>query len=250
MFDIKRIPIGRRTLLVSWKIGADTFEKLVQAVVEPGSINDIGTINLAQYGAISGRITPATAEQLAPMVVSVAEIGVSAKPDPYGYFLLSDVPAGERRVVLEGIWYDSPRARREMLVLVKPGGVARRQDFVLNVPIAAQPEPQVPSATEQAPVAPAPVAPDERSPLLRTDEPLRELGVEVGVNRPGSDYRSFEMRQADAKLCQQACAEDQQCRAWTYVKPGVQGNTARCWLKNAVPNPQPDDCCTSGAKGL
>src|SRR5207237_8212495 len=28
-----------------------------------------------------------------------------------------------------------------------------------------------------------------------------------------------------------------QCRAWTYVKPGVQGNLARCWLKNQVPNP-------------
>jgi hypothetical protein len=219
--------------------------------IKPMTHTDVGAIVLWWAGAIHGRITPATPEQLAAMVVSVEGTDfrgskrwiVSARPDPYGYYLLTNVPTGERQVILKGIWFD-PQGR-EMLVQVKRGVVIQRQDFVLNPPIAAQPRPQVPDVTEQAPVVP-----DERPPLLRTDEPLLEVGVEVGVNRPGSDYRSFEMRQADAKLCQQACTEDQQCRAWTYVKPGVQGNTARCWLKNAVPNPQPDDCCTSGVKGL
>jgi hypothetical protein len=222
LFKIDYSPPGHLVLRILWKIGADDFEKRIPVYLEGTSTrrptSDIGIVNLSQYGTISGQITPATPEQLAPMVVSVGGIGVSSKPDPYGYYLLPDVPAGERQVVLHGIWYESPRSRREMLVLVKPGVVTRGQDFVLNAPIAAQPDPQAPSVAEQTPVVPAPVVPDERPPLLRTDEPLLELGVEVDVNRPGSDYRSFEMRQADAKLCQQACAEDQQCRAWTYVK--------------------------------
>jgi len=75
--------------------------------------------------------------------------------------------------------------------------------------------------------------------------PTREF--EPDVNRPGSDYRNFDLNKAKPIVCRQACLDDQpRCRAWTYVKPGSQGPKARCWLKDKVPPPMPDTCCTSG----
>lgn len=73
-------------------------------------------------------------------------------------------------------------------------------------------------------------------------------GMERNTNRMGADYKDFELDQPRAQLCQAACTKERECRAWTYVKPGVQGDKAHCWLKNEVPEPGPDDCCTSGVK--
>jgi hypothetical protein len=66
------------------------------------------------------------------------------------------------------------------------------------------------------------------------------------VNRPGKDYKSIELPSADPALCRRACDGDAQCRAYTYVKPGVQGPSARCWLKSEVPPGMRDECCVSG----
>lgn len=71
---------------------------------------------------------------------------------------------------------------------------------------------------------------------------------EPGMNRAGSDYHGFAMKQPDAKQCQQACVNEAKCRAWTFVKPGVQGAEARCWLKAVVPAAVPNPCCTSGTR--
>jgi hypothetical protein len=72
--------------------------------------------------------------------------------------------------------------------------------------------------------------------------------AKAGVDRPGMDYRSFEMDDANVNTCEFACTKEAQCRAWTYVKPGVQGPMARCWLKTGVPLPRLNGCCTSGLK--
>ena len=58
---------------------------------------------------------------------------------------------------------------------------------------------------------------------------------EYGIDRRGGDYRSFDLSFDAPGLCAGRCAQEGQCRAWTYVKPGVQGPKARCWLKNVVP---------------
>ena len=71
---------------------------------------------------------------------------------------------------------------------------------------------------------------------------------EVGVNRPGEDYKCIDLPSADPALCRKACDGDVQCRAYSYVKPGVEGPSARCWLKSAVPPGVPDECCVSGVK--
>jgi hypothetical protein len=70
--------------------------------------------------------------------------------------------------------------------------------------------------------------------------------IESGTNRYGGDYASRDL--ASAQACQSACASEAQCRAWTWVRPGVQGPGAKCWLKNTVPASSRNDCCVSGVK--
>gem|GEM_PF-4669469 len=68
------------------------------------------------------------------------------------------------------------------------------------------------------------------------------------TNLFGSDYRGFDLDRSDPELCRTACAADQQCRAYTYMKPGIQGPNARCYLKNPVPPQTANECCVSGVK--
>jgi PAN domain len=72
--------------------------------------------------------------------------------------------------------------------------------------------------------------------------------LEPDTNRPGQDYKSFELTDANPELCQKACADDPRCKAFTYVKPGGQGPRAMCWLKSSIPAASKSDCCVSGAK--
>jgi PAN domain len=71
---------------------------------------------------------------------------------------------------------------------------------------------------------------------------------EVNVDRPGSDYRSFDLATPRPEECRDTCLVEPQCVAFTYVNPGVQGPAARCWLKNGVPPGTPSACCISGVK--
>ena len=70
--------------------------------------------------------------------------------------------------------------------------------------------------------------------------------MEYGTNRPGDDYRTFSA--SEPQVCQDACAGEAQCVAYTFVKPGVQAATGMCWLKDRVPPPNPDANCISGVK--
>ena len=70
--------------------------------------------------------------------------------------------------------------------------------------------------------------------------------MEVDTNRQGSDFANIEMQVAVPQLCYERCKGDSRCAAWTFVKPGVQGPKARCYLKNPAPAPTPNTCCVSG----
>jgi hypothetical protein len=70
---------------------------------------------------------------------------------------------------------------------------------------------------------------------------------EQNTNRPAGDYKNFEVLSAED--CRSHCEEEDRCKAWTWVKKGVQGPAARCWLKASVPQPVPDKNCVSGTKG-
>ena len=67
--------------------------------------------------------------------------------------------------------------------------------------------------------------------------------MEWGIDRPGSDYKSFITARNDPQLCQDQCAAEDQCRAWTFGP-----NTSKCWLKNAVPNATLHTNAVSGVK--
>jgi hypothetical protein len=77
---------------------------------------------------------------------------------------------------------------------------------------------------------------------------MPQSNLEYDTNRSGSDYRNLELAQADPAICRNECQSDSTCRSFTYVKPGVQGAKARCWLKNEVPAASANNCCVSGVK--
>jgi hypothetical protein len=70
----------------------------------------------------------------------------------------------------------------------------------------------------------------------------------AGFDRTGADIANFALPAATPAMCQQRCADNAACRAWTYVNPGVQGPQAHCWLKGSMPLETANGCCTSGIK--
>lgn len=74
--------------------------------------------------------------------------------------------------------------------------------------------------------------------------------VEPNVDRPGRDYKNFDLtaRSADADSCKSACQADGKCKAWTFVKARIQGPKPRCWLKTSAPPLIPNKCCVSGVR--
>lgn len=71
--------------------------------------------------------------------------------------------------------------------------------------------------------------------------------VEYSIDRPGNDYRSFDVTASPAgAACRTACEADKSCRAWTYSRPGYAGPSARCYLKAKIPRPRHKPCCISG----
>ena len=76
----------------------------------------------------------------------------------------------------------------------------------------------------------------------------RMSDMETNTDRPGTDIRNFTLVRDDARLCKDKCRKDTRCKAWTHVRPGVQGSSAVCWLKWGQPAPTTNDCCISGTK--
>ena len=69
-----------------------------------------------------------------------------------------------------------------------------------------------------------------------------------GTDRPGHDFAHHTLNVPDAELCVNECLSNQQCSAYTYVRPGVQGVQAVCWLKTSASPAVRNSCCTSGRK--
>jgi hypothetical protein len=74
------------------------------------------------------------------------------------------------------------------------------------------------------------------------------IALERDTDRPGADYIYYELPAARPELCRAACEGDSKCRAFTYVKPGIQGDSARCWLKSRITDAVSNTCCVSGVK--
>jgi serine/threonine protein kinase len=68
---------------------------------------------------------------------------------------------------------------------------------------------------------------------------LTRWNLELDTDRIGFDYNNMYISKPDPDLCKQICAVDEQCQAFTYVRPGLEGDRARCYFKNGVPSPTP-----------
>ena len=71
-----------------------------------------------------------------------------------------------------------------------------------------------------------------------------------GTDRMGGDYKGFAMDAPEPEVCRQACADDNKCKSFTYVNPGLKGPAAMCFLKSGAPAATADACCASGEKTL
>jgi PAN domain len=70
--------------------------------------------------------------------------------------------------------------------------------------------------------------------------------TEFAIDRNGGDYRNFETpSDSTGSACKAACEIDSKCRAWTYARPGYEGSSARCYLKDKLTRPRPQPCCVS-----
>jgi hypothetical protein len=68
------------------------------------------------------------------------------------------------------------------------------------------------------------------------------LSLEPGVDRPGYDFRRISSPSPEA--CRDACANEPQCLAFTYVKNAL----GDCFLKNNPSKPSPSERCVSGVR--
>lgn len=72
--------------------------------------------------------------------------------------------------------------------------------------------------------------------------------LEADTDRVGADLWGFVLAQPDPAQCRAVCGAVSDCQAWTYMKPGVRGPGAMCFLKNGIPQAQRNPCCISGVK--
>jgi hypothetical protein len=86
--------------------------------------------------------------------------------------------------------------------------------------------------------------------VVRWKGPPRALGpysTQYGIDRPGSDYDRIAVA-GGPEACESACDRDARCRAFAWVKAGVQGSSALCWLKSEAPAAKPGANTASGVK--
>lgn len=78
-------------------------------------------------------------------------------------------------------------------------------------------------------------------------EDMEKKWEEFDTDLPGEDYGNLRTLEG-VKACQEACAKDPDCKAYTYMKPGVRERSGHCWLKNNVSRAVKNSCCISGVK--
>ncbi len=81
-------------------------------------------------------------------------------------------------------------------------------------------------------------------------EAMNICGMEWNTDRPGSDFKFFALSIDDPNICRNACMNEAGCRAWTYVRPNIQGPNPMCWLKNSIPKAVKNKNCLSGVKPI
>jgi PAN domain len=132
------------------------------------------------------------------------------------------------------------------------GGGATQGQVNAAVPVTpprALPPPPPPPTRTAGQAAPPPPPPPQTNPTPATGTAAAGGAMETDTDRMGGDMYGFAVAQPDPAMCQASCNYNAQCVGWTYVKPGIKGPAATCFLKNAPTTPTRNTCCVSGAKG-
>lgn len=75
------------------------------------------------------------------------------------------------------------------------------------------------------------------------------MTLEANTDRPGADYRNFDIGKDDPTLCASACAYDPDCKAYTFAPMGYwEGSNAQCWLKDTIPERRSAGGLVSGVR--
>lgn len=160
-----------------------------QVAVHPQWTTDVGIIVLPT-GMIAGRINGVDAWNLAKMVITVEGIPLATKPDAYGNYLLTNVPMGQRQIVLHGIWWDKSQPVGKMQINVPENQLTNAPDFVLKLPpppaqLQQPPQPPGHMRPEPHPLPPAKVEP---SPSMPAPSP-QSSGRDAAPPRPEQEAR-------------------------------------------------------------
>ena len=91
----------------------------------------------------------------------------------------------------------------------------------------------------------------ERSPdpelLQPPPVPAGMTGAIAGTALEGGTYSYFVGGpESTPEGCQARCRADAQCSAWDYLRRGIAGPEARCFLKNRAVNKVANNCCIAG----
>jgi hypothetical protein len=74
----------------------------------------------------------------------------------------------------------------------------------------------------------------------------KKTQVLKNTDRLGGDFKDVIPTQARASWCGFFCAQESQCKAYTFVPAGVKDANPHCFLKNTVPPPTPHTGFVSG----
>jgi hypothetical protein len=102
-----------------------------------------------------------------------------------------------------------------------------------------------PAAAAVIVTAPPPYIPQKR--VLYTLDGTT-ISLELGTNRPGSDYARPPMGSNSPKSCTAACARDTKCKSYTFTAPRPDVPQPMCFLRDTVWPARPCPSCTSGVK--
>jgi hypothetical protein len=102
-------------------------------------ITNVGTVVVSRYGAVHGQVIGADPKHLAEMMITISEFGIAAKPDAYGYYVLSRVPPGKWGIQLHGVWYNPKYPVMLENVTVQPRKITKKVNFVLKPPVVKPP---------------------------------------------------------------------------------------------------------------
>jgi hypothetical protein len=78
-------------------------------------------------------------------------------------------------------------------------------------------------------------------------------GLEMATNRPGGDFKNFDLSIGIPEACQAACANDPSCQSFTFSPAGwASQGSPHCWLKSSIPpavSNADTEALVSGIKG-